>query len=488
MRPIHIALVTEGTYPHAHGGVSVWCDQVIRGLPEYAFDLVSISGSGAEQPVWELPDNVTSLRSAPLWGPPPRPQWISRRDHARLENAARSLVDSILEQHPDVARLTFKLWLRRISEDPYRAQLESVLTGNAVVTHLLQSLRLHPDLGPSGGHERQVAPTVGDAIVALQILGHSLRPLWLPPQDADVVHCVSNGVATLVALAAKWDRGTPCILWEHGVYLRERYLAFQRSAFPWTVKWFLMRFLRQLTSLAYAEAELIAPCNVYNRRWEVRAGAPIGAVRTVYNGVDPGSFPFLRGEPTEPTLAWIGRIDPLKDLETLIRAFWLVHLEDPEVRLRLFGPTPRGNESYQRRIVELAQSLGVSDAVDFEGQATSVREAYDSAHVILLTSISEGLPYTLLEAMSSGRATVSTDVGGVPEAVGNAGMLVPPRDPVAVAEASLKLLHDNDLRRRLGTAARDRVLELFTLDRAIGTLREIYRDVALAGERDEVRT
>src|ERR1700733_7107392 len=68
-----IALTAEGTYPHRFGGVSVWCDQLVRGLSEYDFELVALIATGGEPVRWELPPNVTGLTAIPLWGPPPPP-------------------------------------------------------------------------------------------------------------------------------------------------------------------------------------------------------------------------------------------------------------------------------------------------------------------------------------------------------------------------------------------------------------------------------
>jgi glycosyltransferase involved in cell wall biosynthesis len=95
----------------------------------------------------------------------------------------------------------------------------------------------------------------------------------------------------------------------------------------------------------------------------------------------------------------------------------------------------------------------------------------------MLSSISEGFPFTLIEAMSCGRATVSTDVGGVREAVGDTGLVVPPRDPAAMAEAALRLLGDPARRRAMGEAARLRVIEQFTLRQTIDTFRSIYLEL-----------
>ena len=166
-------------------------------------------------------------------------------------------------------------------------------------------------------------------------------------------------------------------------------------------------------------------------------------------------------------------MDPLKDLETLIRAFALVREVLPESRLRLFGPIPEGNEDYKRGCLQLVEDLGMGVAVSFEGPSTPL-EAYRAGHVVVLSSILEALPYTVLEAMAAGRPVVATDVGGVGEAVGDAGLLVPPREPGVLAAACLRLLNDEGQRDAMGKLARLRVLSQFTAERCFGAYRSLY--------------
>jgi glycosyltransferase involved in cell wall biosynthesis len=173
-------------------------------------------------------------------------------------------------------------------------------------------------------------------------------------------------------------------------------------------------------------------------------------------------------------ISWAGRVDPVKDLETLLFAFALVHRQMPEARLRMFGSPPPGQEAYLERCRALAAELGIAGVATFEGRVEQIRDAYDAGQVVVLCSISEGFPYTLIEAMTCGRPCVATDVGGVSEAVTDTGMIVPPRSPEALAQACLTLLQDAGLRRRLGAAARMRALEYFTVDRAISAFDEIY--------------
>jgi glycosyltransferase involved in cell wall biosynthesis len=240
------------------------------------------------------------------------------------------------------------------------------------------------------------------------------------------------------------------------------------------VKALYLKFLRHLCATGYLEAAAITPGNAYNKRWEERLGAEPARIRTVYNGVDPACFPAVDGEPGVPTISWVGRIDPIKDLETLLRAFCLVHRDMPAARLRLFGSAPPGGEAYRQRCQALAAELGITGAARFEGRVTDIRDAYEAGSIVVLCSVSEGFPYSLIEAMTCGRACVATDVGGVTEALGDTGLVVPPRSPERLAQACLTLLRDPRMRRRLGSAARARALEYFTVDEAINTFDEIY--------------
>lgn len=460
--------MTEGTYPHGHGGVSVWCDQLVRGMADYEFDLVALVGTGTERPAWELPGNVASVISIPLWGNPPAGRALGRRDRDWLDTLLRGLFENLLGRAGRGAP-GFGQILRALSGFAQRHDLSAALGEEFAVRALVDAWQ---EAGVAG------EPTVYDAVTALQLLASSLRPLAGPPVRADVSHCVANGLAVLPALAAKWAFGTPILLTEHGIYLRERYLSYRREPYRWPVKALQLAFFRKLCSLAYAEADLIAPGNIYNKRWEERLGADPAVIRTVYNGVDPADFPAVEGEPVVPTVSWAGRIDPIKDLETLLRAFSLVHREIPQARLRMFGGASGAGKDYLERCKALAGELGIGEVATFEGRIPLIRDAYAAGHVVVLSSISEGFPYTVIEAMTSGRVCVATDVGGVAEAVGDTGMVVPPRDPAAMAAACVRLLSDRSLRHELGARARARALELFTVDRAIGTFDELYSSLA----------
>jgi polysaccharide biosynthesis protein PelF len=466
-----VALIGEGTYPHQFGGVSVWCDQLVRGMPDYDFLLVALVATGAEPIRWSLPENVSSVDTMPLWGPgppPPPPRGPGRRRSRPVPCPALPELLDILLAPPAEGQDRVGDVLREIFEFAQTENLTASLSSDWAVSLLSERWR------DWRIDSTEAAPTLHDAVMAMQLLEHSLRPLSHPPVRADVAHAVTNGLGALPAFAAKWRYGTPMVVTEHGIYMREQYLHSRDTPYRWPVRALHLRFLRRLCTLGYNEAEMITPGNVYNKRWEEQLGADLSRVRTVYNGVDPADFPASQGEPTVPTISWAGRVDPVKDLETLILAFALVHRKMPEARLRMFGAPPQGQEAYLERCKALVADLGLTGVATFEGRVEKIRDAYDSGQVVVLCSISEGFPYTLIEAMTCGRPCVATDVGGVTEAVADTGMIVPPRNPEALAQSCLRLLQDASLRRQLGAAARMRALEYFTVDRAISAFDEIY--------------
>ncbi|MGZ4625432.1 MAG: GT4 family glycosyltransferase PelF [Kineosporiaceae bacterium] len=460
-----VALVAEGCYPFVTGGVSTWCDQLIRGLPDHDFEVVALTATRVARPAFVLPYNVTSLLQIPLWAWTGRRPTPSRARLAAILDTYRSMISGMLTQDLDA----FTSGLRGLLDAAQEGTLVAALQTDDAVRILTAAWR-----------RQESAPELSlrDALAATELLQRMLGPLSARVVDADVLHPVSNGLPVLPALAALWRRGTPYVLSEHGVYLRERYLGAQQIAYSWPVKTLILAFFRELCRLGYAEAAVIAPVNVYNRRWAVRHGADPDRIATAYNGVRPEELPPAPTEPERPTVGWVGRVDPLKDLETLVEAFALTRQRVPAAVLRLFGPVPAGNEEYAARVRARIAELGLDGAVTFEGPVRPVSSAYHASSVVVLSSISEGLPYTVMEAMMCGRATVSTGVGGVPEVSGDAGVIVPPREPAALGAALADILLDAPRRQDLGVRARARALRSFPLELMLERFRTTYADLA----------
>lgn len=473
---MRIGLFTEGTYPVVRGGVTRWCELLINGMPEHTFVPVSIIGSD-ERAVVRTPGNVTETTLIPMWGPM-RPAVVPRRRRA-LEDLLGRIWSAALPAATDDATDVggFSQALRGLT-GWHGVRLSRMLAGDGSARALLAAWRaqrrVRPELPPL---------SLADAVQATAHVDRMLALADVPFPEFDLSHVAANGPSALLALGRWWSAGTPILLTEHGIYLRERYLALARTDLSWPARRAVSAFLRALSRVTYEEAIRITPVSRFNDGWEQLLGADPEKIETIHNGVETDLFQEITTEPAEPTIAFVGRIDPLKDLATLISAVEIVRRDVPDVRLRLFGPTPDGNERYRDDLVRQAAEAGLSGVVTFEGAVSSAVPALEAGHVTALSSISEGLPYTVIEAMMAGRATVNTDVGGVGEVVGDDGMcgvLVPPRDPDAMASALVRLLTRDEERRAMGRRARSRALAMFNLDLFTERYRQAYRTVQSA--------
>ncbi|WP_255952300.1 DUF3492 domain-containing protein [Streptomyces odontomachi] len=356
--------------------------------------------------------------------------------------------------------------------------------------------------------------------------------------SADVCHVTSGGAAAVPGLLARHFSGVPLLLSEYGGALCARYLARPAASAP--VRGLLTAFYGRLAAETYRQAACIASPGARVRHWQERCGAARGKLRTVHPGLDATCFAEVgeggafggrggpgesgaRGEGGAPgvkggseesgTLVWVGSVEPGKDLVLLLHAFAEVHRAEPGTRLRIVGVPAPGPEAadYAARCKALAAQLfpdeaadaystgenpvsfEVPDAADGAGARMGARAAGEvegalgvgrfadacaAGSVVVLSSTVEGFPVSLVAAMFSGRATVSTDVGAVVEVIGGTGLVVPPRNPRALADACLTLLRDPVRRARLGAAARARALELFSVEQNIRAYESMYADLA----------
>jgi glycosyltransferase involved in cell wall biosynthesis len=201
----------------------------------------------------------------------------------------------------------------------------------------------------------------------------------------------------------------------------------------------------------------------------------------IYNGIEPGASPDRADRHAARRRLGImdealvigaaGRLERVKDLDTLLDAFAIVRARVPDARLVIAGG---GTE--RLRLEQHVSELGLQRAVCFTGHCDDVRALLPAFDVFVNSSISEGVSLTILEAMASRLPVVATRVGGTPEVVedGVTGVLVPARAPEQLAQAILQLAPQQPRASAMGEAGRKRVEAAFSIDRMIGRYAVVY--------------
>jgi glycosyltransferase involved in cell wall biosynthesis len=509
------------------GDARLWCDRLVHGLGQHEFDVYALSRSEhQEDEGWiPLPPNVRRVRTAPLWQAEDEEVGLGRRARRRFAEcfgelarvlcgaaggapgsrvsgrAAAAAAGSVPASASGAAQVGADTEADRFANALYglaelaREQdgLAGVLRSEAAVRTLERACRA------PGAQRAAREARVPDLLAVATYLERALRPLSLDWYEddglgaVDLCHAASGGTAALPGLLARHFTGVPLMVTEYGVRLRTHYLA--ASEAPPAVRSLLAAFQGRLTAEAYRQAEVVTAGNTHARRWQERCGADRAKLRTVYPGMDARPFAEVGESPqgADPdTLVWVGRVEPAKDLVSLLHAFAEVRKQRPRARLRVVGAAagPEG-AAYLGHCRTLAAQLFPDEAegphaagdnpVSFEEvggpELPLLADAYASGAVTVLSSVVEGFPIGLIEAMLCGRATVSTDVGAVVEVIGGTGLVVPPRNPRALAEACVALLRDPERRARLGAAARARALELFTVEQNIEAFHGIYLEI-----------
>jgi glycosyltransferase involved in cell wall biosynthesis len=484
---VRVALISEGTDPYRGGAVETWCQRLVAGLAEHDFHRVAVLDTQPPRST-RAGRTVPAPRTAPpatpgataataatrsgggttttihLAGKPVGPDRGPATHQHRREatHAAVLLCRGMLEESPHSAEM-FRSALRRLAV--IAADGTHPLGGVPLAAVLLDAWRAGGGPPATVGRLTGRSPSTGmpwpalrDAQVAARLLEHAVRALCTAVPDVELCHAANGGLSTLVALGAKWRQAIPYVLTEHDLYLRAPLM--RRDGGRPAVRAILLRFLRSLTRLGYAEAAAIALPTERMRRWAMRHGAGREVLRVVPPGVDPGAYPQLREEPGEPVVVWLG---PDGDLPGTLAAFDMLRRTVPDARLVVAGPPPRGARP---------------ERVDFTGPVTGRREAYALGRIVVVSGAHDAMPYPLIEAMLCGRPTVCIDNGGLAAMVGMGAMVAPPGDPHRLAAVCASLLADARLRRELATAARHRARTLFTLNAMIEDFRTEYARVA----------
>ena len=487
-----VMLTTEGTYPFHQGGVSTWCDILVKRLESVDYVIYSILMDPFVTQKFQLPPSAKLIKM-PLWGTEEPSEHLEtpfsenflakERTTAKVIDSQflplfRELIQQIIGLEKDPHRLARILldMHQYFQQYEYKISFKSQLTWETYKKIVLEYVDQPAN--------RMGRPDVYGLIQSLGWIYRFLAILNTPVPKVHVTHASAAAFCGIPCVIAKLRDNTPFLLTEHGIYLREQYLSLAKREYSSFLNSFLIRMIHSVTGLSYAFADQVSPVCEYNTRWEKKFGVHPRNIQVIYNGVDKNVFiEAPRKDQPQPTVVTVARIDPLKDILTLIKCAAIVKAHVPNVKFLIYGSV--SVPDYYQQCLELREKLELQDTVIFAGHTSNVAAAYHSGDVIALTSISEAFPYSVVEAMMTGKPVVSTDVGGIREALGDTGILVNPRDFEGLADGIIRLLKQPELRAAMGQEARERALTHFTLGKVLEMHLKSYLRLAVRADRPE---
>lgn len=464
---MRICMILEGSYPYVTGGVSSWMHQYIQAMPQHEFVLWTIGAAVKERGnfKYELPSNVADVKEVFL---DEAMRMKAGKKRYRFEpEEVRALSELIQCGKPDW-NLLFEMYHEK------KVSPLAFLMSPAFLEILTELC-----------HKEYTYAAFSD-------LFHTVRSMLLPllyiisgeVPEADLYHSVATGYSGVLSVMGAWKAKTPCMLTEHGIYTREREEEIIRA--KWVLpsfKPYWVRFFYMLSDAVYSNAVLVTSLFGNAARIQAELGCPAEKCLVIPNGVRYERFCGIppKGKNGRVDIGAVLRIAPIKDVKTLIYAFYELKFRVPEARLHIIGP--EDDEEYAKECRELAEQLKAEDIL-FTGQV-NVIEYMERLDFTVLSSISEGQPLAVLESFAAGRPCVTTDVGCCKELLygqngdsfGTAGICVPPMHRQALCGAMEELCVKEEERYRMGLAGKKRVERYFRHQDMIGNYQKAYDEV-----------
>ncbi|MBN2874744.1 MAG: GT4 family glycosyltransferase PelF [Spirochaetales bacterium] len=440
---LRVCMILEGSYPYITGGVGAWVHDILSGLPDIEFSLLTLSPS-ADQPLrYTLPPNVVEHKDVVLSASTAKTQRRPRR----------TVVDSILKLHErmfkkEVPDIMGTLAVRNNHENFGNGLLADDRLWNMIVG---MNMRRNP------------AYAFSDYFWAWQSAHRMMfEVLRIRAPRADVYHAISTGFAGLAALNAKSRTGKPFLLTEHGLYHKEREMEIRKADF---VKGYQrdmwINIYSSLSVMCYRNADTITSLFEENRRKQIELGAKPERCFVIPNGIDIERFSSVKRSPRPGFhVGLVGRIVPIKDVKTFIAVAKIVLDRLPEAMFYAIGPTDE-DEEYYEECVALVESLRIQDHCIFTGRQ-NVLEYYSFLDVMMLTSVREAQPLVILEGWVAGVPSICTKVGNAPEMLDyDERFLAASKDPGSLAEAVLYVHGHPEEMRAINEKNRQKAMTLY---------------------------
>jgi len=470
---VKICMIAEGCYPYVIGGVSGWVHNLIKLFPEIEFNLVSIVADRSYRGrfAYKLPDNLTEVYEVYLQDV----EWVG---NARVKSNRISLKKKEVEALRSLI----------IGEDVDWVTVFRMFNRQDIsVNNLLMSPQFL-EITKEFYRLRYVNIIFSDFLWTLRSM---YLPLFLAlkfvPPKADIYHSVSTGYAGIIGCkAVSLYPDARLLISEHGIYTREREEEIIKAKWVQNVyKTIWIDQFRKMSKCAYYFGDLVTSLFEEARSLQLNLGCPISKTVITPNGIDTEAFKDIpMKDPDDPyiNIGAVIRVTPIKDVKTMINAFYFAYKKQPRLKLWIMGPLDEDPE-YVDECMELVRMLKAENIV-FTGRIDT-RDYIGKMDFLILTSISEGQPLSILEGFAAKKPCIATNVGncnglihGENDSFGEAGIVVPVMNVSEIADAILKLANNPEMVKKMGENGYKRLMFRYRNAYMEETYRNIYKTLA----------
>ncbi|MCK4870816.1 MAG: GT4 family glycosyltransferase PelF [Gammaproteobacteria bacterium] len=488
-READIALLLEGSYPFVSGGVSSWVQEIIKGFPQYKFALIFLASSPEDynHPYYELPENVVHFEI----------HYLFSREGQRIAGENRKIFQEKMFLHDWVFERKEEIFLNQFRDlDFYLGVAEeiapiSIFKRRKAWDYLTQSYLKYCTDPSFLNYYWNIFSLEKPVLVIANAIQNFIK--------VKTVHAVSTGYAGFMGALLNHQYNLPLILTEHGIYTRERRIELWQNKIEQSAGWSLdyfstetnylqdlwLRFFGLLSHMCYDSAQPIISLFSDAQKQQIEEGAPADKTVIIQNGVNIKRFAKLRKNKPEtiPKLVTlIGRVVPIKDIKTFIRAIYLAIRTIPDLQAWVVGNEDE-DPKYADECQKLISVFGLSAHIKFKGWQP-IDDVMEQSGLVVLSSISEGMPLVILEAFAAGLPVVATDVGSCSELIigrdqedrelGAAGHIVQIGNPQQLSLAMANLLNSPEKWQQAQAVAIKRVEALYNQELMFDRYHDIY--------------
>lgn len=468
---MNLCFIAEGSYPYMTGGISSWLNIYMKCFTDYNLKLYTIGVKEADKGkfVCKIPENMSEIEEVFLDTP--------------LRKKPKRFPGKMIKNSQEEELLIKHFSGQKIEWSKLFDFLDRIKKNKLV--DFFNSSDFYEIVDYIYNREFSNAP-YNDFLWSLRTMFiYEFHVLQGRVPEADIYHSVSAGFPGIVGSKVRYTTKKPFVLTEHGIYTREREEEILKSDFfLGYIKELWIKYFHSMSLCAYEFADKIVSQFERNREIQIGFGAKKEKTLIIPNGMNTDDYKFPEQERIygdDFVVGTIARVVPIKDIITLVRSFERAQELYDKIKLVVVGPNNE-DPQYSNYVLDYVKKRNIKNII-FTGKVdyeTYMKSLY-SFDVFILTSISEGQPLSLLEAMASGKPAIVTDVGSCSEIVlgpydniGEAGIVARVMDSNALGEAIVKLAKDKELRLKMGKAARKRVQQFYTIEYMGSSYRKLY--------------